>query len=87
MAMATSTGGDYNILITISYLDLNDLAAWADLDGDFDVDDDDLATFDDNLGTSNPTYEDGDFDGDNDVDADDLELMFAQYGLQIAVVS
>jgi hypothetical protein len=80
-------GGDYNILITISYLDLNDLAAWADLDGDFDVDDDDLAIFDDNLGMSNPTYADGDFDGDNDVDADDLELMFAQYGLQIAVVS
>jgi hypothetical protein len=68
-------------------MNLSMAAIWADLDGDFDVDDDDLAIFDDNLGMSSPTYEDGDFDGDGDVDAADLDQMFAQCGLQLAVVS
>jgi hypothetical protein len=36
---------------------------------------------------SSPTAADGDFDGDGDVDADDLDVLFAQYGLELAVVS
>jgi len=39
------------------------------------------------LGMSNPTQADGDFNGDGYVDAADLDLMFSQYGLQLAVVS
>ena len=59
-----------------------------DLDGDFDVDDDDLVIFDGNLGMSNPTWADGDFNNmDGHVNAADLDLMFAQYGLELAVVS
>jgi hypothetical protein len=69
------------------YKSLVATAIWADLDADFDVDDDDLDIFDNNLGMSSPTLADGDFDGDNDVDAADLDLMFAQYGLQLTAVS
>ena len=36
---------------------------------------------------SNPTQADGDLDDDNDIDVDDLDLMFAQYGLELSVVS
>lgn len=68
-------------------LNLQTAAIWGDLDGDFDVDDDDLAILDDNLGMSSPTVTDGDFNGDGFVNAADLDLMFAQYGLELTVVS
>jgi hypothetical protein len=41
----------------------------------------------DNVGMSNPTHDDGDLNGDGDIDIDDLDLLFAQYGLELAVVS
>jgi hypothetical protein len=78
---------DYVAWANNSGLDLQTSSVLADLDGDFDVDDDDLAIFEGNLGMSTPTAADGDFDGDGDVDADDLDLMFAQYGLELVVVS
>jgi hypothetical protein len=59
----------------------------ADLDGDYDVDDDDAETLADNVGMSNPTWADGDLNDDNAVNLDDLDLMFAQYGLDLGVVS
>jgi hypothetical protein len=59
----------------------------ADLDGDYDVDDDDAETLADNIGMSNPTWADGDLDDDNAVNLDDLDLMFAQFGLDLEVVS
>jgi len=59
----------------------------ADLDGDFDVDGDDLAVIDANFGMSNPTQADGDLNQDGAIDIADLDLFFAQYGLELAVVS
>jgi len=35
----------------------------------------------------NPTQAQGDLDGDHDGDVSDLDLMFAQYGLELDVVS
>jgi hypothetical protein len=68
---------------------LNLQTAWvlADLDGDFDVDDADLAILNTNLWMSSPTQADGDLNGDGSINAADLDLMFAQYGLELAVVS
>jgi hypothetical protein len=59
----------------------------ADLDGDYDVNDADSETRADNVGMSNPTWADGDLNDDNAVNLDDLDLMFAQYGLDLEVVS
>jgi hypothetical protein len=36
---------------------------------------------------SSPTWQNGEFNGDGDVYTDDLDLMFAQYGLELEVVS
>jgi hypothetical protein len=68
-------------------IDLTSIWMLADLDGDRDVDDDDLVIFDDNYGMANPTPADGDLDDDGDIDAADLHLMFAQYGAKLAAVS
>jgi len=52
-----------------------------DLDGDRDVDLNDLAILLANYGmTSGAEYEDGDLDGDEDVDLNDLALLLAVYG-------
>jgi hypothetical protein len=52
-----------------------------DLDGDRDVDLDDLATLLSNYGTTGGmTYEDGDLDGDGDVDLSDLAELLSRYG-------
>jgi gingipain R len=54
---------------------------FGDLDGDNDVDLDDLATLLAHYGmTSGATYEDGDLDGDGDVDLNDLSDLLAVYG-------
>ena len=36
---------------------------------------------------ANPTQADGDFNGDGAINVADLDYMFAQYGLDLAVVS
>ena len=36
---------------------------------------------------SNPTWADGDLNGDGSIDMDDLDLMFAQYGLELSAVA
>ena len=44
-------------------------------------------TIADNLDMSNPILTDGDLNGDGFIDAADLELAFAQFGLELDVVS
>jgi hypothetical protein len=55
------------------------------LNGDWAVDALDAEILDDHWFDSEPAYEDGDLNGDGDVNADDIDLMFAQYGLELAV--
>ncbi|NLX06084.1 MAG: PhoPQ-activated pathogenicity [Phycisphaerae bacterium] len=53
-----------------------------DVDGDLDVDDDDLAIIDANIPTASGAYrDDGDMDGDGDVDGDDRDIAENNYGL------
>lgn len=59
----------------------------ADLNSDFAVDDLDAAIMAAHMGMSNPTWADGDLDDDNAITLADLDLMYAQYGLDLAVVS
>lgn len=61
----------------------------SDLNGNWIVDDSDAQVLYDNWEDqlSNPTQADGDVDGDGDIDIDDLDMMFAQYGLALSVVS
>jgi hypothetical protein len=68
-------------------INLQNLWVLSDLNGDFLVDGLDLEMLADNVGMSNPTHDDGDLNGDGDIDIDDLDLLFAQYGLELAVVS
>jgi len=64
---------------------MTQLSILADIDGDLDVDDDDLAVLYANLGMTGATYADGDLNGDGTVDLDDVDLAFAQYGLALMV--
>jgi hypothetical protein len=66
---------------------LDEVWALADLNGDSAVDDDDLGLLADNIGMANPTQADGDLNGDGYVSYQDLDLMFAMYGLELAVVA
>jgi len=70
-------------------LNLQNVWLLADLNGDWSVDEDDLETLVDNwvANLSDPTWADGDLDGDGEITVDDIDLMFAQYGLGLAVVS
>jgi hypothetical protein len=58
-----------------------------DLNGDFAVNEADMEILGDNIGMANPTMADGDFNGDGYIDINDVDFMFAQYGLELAVVS
>jgi hypothetical protein len=60
-----------------------------DLNGDHRVDEADGDILYNNWlsGVQNPTHAQGDLDGDGDIDIYDLDLMFAQYGLELDMVS
>jgi hypothetical protein len=57
------------------------------VDGDFDVDEVDLATLVSHFNTSNATHAQGDLNYDGQINIADLDLMFAQYCLTLAVAS
>ena len=67
--------------------DLQTVSLLADLDGDWNVDGDDLQLILDNLGMADPDPEDGDLDADGDIDMDDLDLAFAQFGIDLDLVA
>jgi hypothetical protein len=99
---ALFTQGDFNgngivdsadtILFSQSWLanlNLQNLTMLSDLNGDWIVDelDGDILFNNYLASTANPTRAQGNLDGDTDIDIHDLDLMFAQYGLELAVVS
>jgi len=84
------TLGDLSMFAVNYYVDLTaPVSLLADLDGDSKVDDADATILYDNWygGIQNPTQAQGDLDADGDIDVDDLDLVFAQYGLELSVVS
>jgi hypothetical protein len=70
-----------------SGLNLQTLWLMADLDGDFDVDDEDVDWLVDHLHMSNPAWADGDLNDDGSVNYLDVDLIFAQYGLELEVAA
>ena len=81
------TGADYDLWQVVNGLNLQSLSLWGDLDGDFDVDTADSSALASHLGMSSPTRADGDLNGDGVIDHVDLDLIFAQFGLNLDVVS
>ena len=77
---------DLYLYYSVGDINCQELFLLADLDGDLDVDDDDIETLVDNWGMSNPDYEDGDLNGDNVIDQDDLDIAYALFGLEITAV-
>ncbi len=88
--------GDFNGSGTVSNMETGSLANnWlaslqtlvfvADMDGDLDVDNDDLDVIGENLGMTGATQADGDVDGDGAVTTADLDMAFEQWGLWILV--
>jgi parallel beta-helix repeat protein len=93
---ALFTDGDNNgdgqvnsmdFFIGTSGLNLQALWLMADLDGDFDVDDEDVDCLADHLHMSNPTWADGDLNDDGTVNYLDVDLILAQYGLDLEAVA
>jgi hypothetical protein len=83
------TAADSDLFVLNYGTNLQSVWVLADLDGDFQVDQDDLDLLYDNwaAGLEDPTVEDGDLNGDGTIDVADLDLMFAQFGLALGVVS
>jgi hypothetical protein len=79
--------GDLAMLSTNYGANLQNLSMLADLNGDWKVDDADLNILATNLGASNPTPAQGDLNDDNVINIQDLDLMFAQYGLELSIVA
>ncbi len=79
-------GGEFNFVATLLPSDAK-LDFLADLNGDWNVDELDAIILFGNRNLSNPTQAQGDLDGDGDIDIHDLDLVFAQYGLGLVVVS
>ena len=77
---------DLYLYYSVGDINCQELFLLADLDGDLDVDDDDIETLVDNWGMSNPDYEDGDLNNDNVIDQDDLDIAYALFGLEITAV-
>ena len=78
---------DLNLYYMSSSINCQELFLLADLDGDLDVDYDDLQILRGNLGMSNPDYEDGDLNNDNSIDEDDLAILDLMFGLWATAVS
>jgi len=80
---------DVILLYSNFSMDLQELEMLADLNGDWTVDELDSDVLYNNWLTNlpNPTQTDGDLDADGDIDIHDLDTMFAQFGLELDVVS
>jgi hypothetical protein len=83
------TGADGALWYQHSGYNLQNLSMLADLNGDWKVDNLDADILYNNylLNLSNPTQSQGNLDGDADIDIHDLDLAFAQFGLELNVVS
>ncbi|MBX3435841.1 MAG: hypothetical protein KF847_21190, partial [Pirellulales bacterium] len=79
-------GEDLEIWSLLDGTNLRNLWMLADLDGDFDVDGDDLYIISQNFGSTNATWADGDLNGDGNVDENDFDLAFALFGLTVNAV-
>jgi hypothetical protein len=68
---------------------LQNLSMLGDLNGDWVVDESDSTILYNNWhnNVQNPTQAQGDLDGDGNIDVHDLDVMFAQFGLALDVVS
>ena len=95
---ALFTDGDFNGSGTVNFqdifligahsgMDLQNLWVLGDLNGDWIVDELDSDILVDNLEVQNPTQAQGDLDEDGDIDLADLDMVFAQWGLALTVVS
>jgi hypothetical protein len=80
---------DYTLFQLSSGLVRESVFLWGDLDDDFHVDDADLAILLDNLASNlaNPTYADGDMNNDGVLNMTDFDLLLAQIGFRLTVVS
>lgn len=78
---------DYWIAWARIGINLQSVSLLADFDGDYDVDDADLAVIDQHFGMTGATHATGDLNGDGVVTLADAELAFAQYGLALNAVA
>ena len=78
---------DGSVYLSNMGANLQDIWALADLDGDYDIDSDDLDVINANLGLTGATWEDGDLNGDGEVTLEDLDLAFLQFGLDLDLVA
>jgi len=78
---------DYNLLALNWNRNLQTLSMRADFDGDYDVDAADIAVIDQHGNMTGATWADGDLNGDGTVTMADLDLAYAQFGLELDVVS
>jgi len=79
--------GDYFAIIYGVGTSAGPVSLLADLNGDWVVDESDANILSANSNLANPTQADGDLDGNGVIDIHDLDTMFAQFGLELSVVS
>jgi hypothetical protein len=80
-------GMDENLILANWGTELDAVWMLADLDGDSDVDAFDVSALVTNIAMSSPTLADGDLNGDGFVNGLDLDLIFAQFGLELTAVA
>jgi hypothetical protein len=78
-------GTDLDLMFANYGKSLQSVSILGDLNGDFVVNDTDLTTLVNSFGMSSPTHADGDLNCDGHIDNADMDLMFAQYGLELNV--
>jgi hypothetical protein len=81
------TIADYSLLEQNYNQNLQNVWLMADLNGDWVVDDLDADILGDHYYDANPTHADGDLNGDGDITESDIDLMFAQWGLELEVAA